>query len=56
MSRQGAARGGEHPPFSVAIEESADGLRLLVRGDLDLASAREFEHAVAAAQRSNPAG
>jgi anti-sigma B factor antagonist len=55
MSRNGAAPDQEHRPFSVATEETGDGLRLVVRGDLDLASAREFGRAVAAAQRENPA-
>jgi anti-sigma B factor antagonist len=55
MSRNGAVPEREHPPFSVVMEESADGLRLLVRGDLDLASTREFERAVATARRSHPA-
>jgi anti-sigma B factor antagonist len=54
MGRNGAAPDHEHPPFSVVSEQDADGLRLVVRGDLDLASTREFERAVAAAQRSTP--
>src|SRR5256885_14425090 len=54
MSRNGAVPDREHPPFSVATEEVEDGLRLVVRGDLDLASAREFERAVAVAQSANP--
>jgi anti-sigma B factor antagonist len=54
MSRNGAAPDQEHPPFSVATEQVEGGLRLTVRGDLDLASAAEFERAITAAQRSAP--
>ena len=55
MSRNGAAPDREHPPFSIVTEQAEDGLRMVVRGDLDLASAREFERAVATAQHSHPA-
>jgi anti-sigma B factor antagonist len=55
MSANGAAPDREHPPFSIATEQAGDGVRLVVRGDLDLASAPEFERAVATAQRSQPA-
>jgi len=41
--------------IAIETEHSAEGLRLLLRGDLDLATAREFEHRMEEASRKTPA-
>jgi len=41
--------------IAIETEHSAEGLRLLLRGDLDLATAREFEHRLEEASRKAPA-
>jgi anti-sigma B factor antagonist len=55
MSPNGRAKERERPGFNVATEQIGEGVRLVLRGDLDLSSAREFERAVSAAHRSQPA-
>jgi anti-sigma B factor antagonist len=41
--------------IAIETEHSAEGLRLLLRGDLDLATAREFEHRLEEASRKTRA-
>jgi anti-sigma B factor antagonist len=39
----------------VRSEDTGDGVRIVLRGDLDLASADEFERSLSGAQRKHPA-
>jgi len=49
-------RAPEQPTaFSIVTDETSDGVRLSLSGDLDLASAPEFERAALRAQRARPA-
>ena len=57
-----AASADESRPEAMAVhriaietERSAEGVRLLLRGELDLATAREFEHRMEEASRKTPA-
>ena len=56
-----AADADDSPPEAMAVdriaietEHSPQGVRLLLRGDLDLATAREFEHRMDEASRKTP--
>jgi anti-sigma B factor antagonist len=52
---RGASKAGAANAFSVVREQSDAQIRLLLRGDLDLASAPEFERAISDASREVPA-